>query len=73
VDFAPREGSFRPWWRGVRVTVHDVPGLRVAGTPLQDAGLRERQRDVSIDIADPVEGAHVRLVRGATVEGKARL
>jgi alpha-glucosidase len=73
VDFAPREGSFRPWWRGVRVTVHDVPGLRVAGTPLQDAGLRDRQRDVSIDIADPVEGAHVRLVRGATVEGKARL
>lgn len=63
VDFEPRVGDFHPWWRGLRVTVHDAAGLRPADAPLQDAGLREPPREVSVDIADPVGGAHVRFVR----------
>jgi hypothetical protein len=73
VDFEPRIGSFHPWWRGLRVTVHDAAGLRPAEAPLQDAGLREPPREVSVDIADPVGGAHVRFVRRPVAAPKPRL
>ena len=73
VDFAPREGTFTPWWRGVRVTVHDAPGLRPAGTPAVGAGLRAPTRDTTVDLVDPVAGAHLRFDRDAAPAARARL
>jgi alpha-glucosidase len=73
VDFAPREGRYPPWWRGVRVTVHDAPGLRPAGTPAVGTGLRTAPRDSSVDLVDPVGGVHVRFVQDGAPSVKARL
>jgi alpha-glucosidase len=73
VDFAPREGNYRPWWRGVRVTVHDVPGLRPQGARAAAAGLATPPRDATVDLVDPVVGAHLRFVRDAAPAAKAQL
>ncbi len=63
VEFAPREGRFRPWWKGVRVVVHAAVGLRPDGGAGHGSPSLEPRREAIVDVADPVGGARLHFVR----------
>ncbi len=53
IDFGPREGGFRPWWREIAVTVHDWPTGRVtAGGRAVPARADAAARTISFALAD---------------------
>ena len=67
IDFAPREGALRPWWRSIAVTVHGwngpavaagKPGALVPGSISPD----DLARTFTFTIPDPARGGHITIV-----------
>ncbi|MDE2562027.1 MAG: DUF5110 domain-containing protein [Sphingomonadales bacterium] len=61
ITFAPRQGSYRPWWREIRVTIHGGAGYaaRLDGKAL---AVSESDGDAQFTIPDRAKGATVNLV-----------
>lgn len=61
VTFARREGSYRPWWREISVTIHGQAGYsaRLAGKSLAAS---ESDGDTHFTIPDQPNGATITLV-----------
>lgn len=61
LTFAPREGSYRPWWRDIRVTIHGDKGYaaQLGGKVL---AVNESDGSTQFTIPDQAKGATVTFV-----------